>query len=272
MLNSLRIQRDVVVMESFLSVDLSGLLKNTFPAMLSELSGFVSKFVPDQPAITLTSKQHEFVKEVSKHPYLDIAPFAAFVPEGLDVTYYKYAERLTPAVEHATKSTIAQLSSYTVFLSQLINNAETKLGTVAFTKPYQEIERARAGLNQKLGECFKRGSTKTDVTIGTVVDRNADWVSVFQHSDALVQSVNRVDRKMLNKKVAECGQLLNTVMELIRNNKLEGISPQAVNNLADGTYQVACELEFYAAVHYKVLAYAESINRTVKNFQDKFVK
>jgi hypothetical protein len=40
-----------------------------------------------------------------------------------------------------------------------------------------------------------------------------------------------------------------------------------LTNLSNGAYQVACELEFFAAIYYKAQAYAEALNRTVEHFQ-----
>lgn len=269
MLNSLRIQRDATALESFNTADLPSLLRNVFPGMVSEFKGFINKFVPDEPAIALTSKQNDFLKEVMKHSYMDISPLTAYVPEGLNVSYYKYSEHLLPAAKYAANILSGTLSAYTVFLSQLISNKDQKFSTTSFMATYKGLDNARNKMNMDLGGCFKRGSTVTDVTFGDVVDRNADWQHVFQVSNEVTKLINTVDRKALNKKIAECAELLNIIMEKIKRNEFDGISPQAINNLADGTYQIASELEMFSVIYYKVSAYAESINRTIANFNLK---
>ena len=270
MLTSLRIQRDLMALEAFSIVDVQTLLKNVFPTVRTEFQSFVSRFAPDHPALAITSKQSDFLSEVNKHSYLDIAPIAAFVPEGLATTYFRYSEVLLQAAEHSSKTTLQELSAFSVFLSQLITNADRKFSTTEFLKSYQALEHMRGELNKDLGSCFKRGSTATETTIGAVVERNAEWPHVFHNADQITKLMNSVDRNALNRKVAECVELLEIITKKMERNEFEGISPQAVNNLADGTYQIAAELEMFSAVFYKVLSYTEAVNRTVVNFKNVF--
>ena len=270
--NSLRIQRDRLALEALSGADIKSLMTTGVPAMLTEIKCFFNQFAPDQPAIKLTGKQQDFVKEIQKHPYLNIAPLTAFVPEGLNVTYANYASHLMMGVMHASRVLSGPLSAYTTFLSQLISNHDQQLSSTSFDKAHKELARERNDINEELGSCFKRGSTKTDVTIGDVIARNSDWPAVFQNSTHILNLMNEVDRKALNKKIAECGDLLDKVMAMSKRGELEGMTPQAMTNLSNGAYQIASELEFFAAMYYKATAYAESLNRTVEHFHTVFKK
>lgn len=265
MLNALRIERDRLAMEASLSMNLTGLLKDTFPAIMAGFTSFVARFAPDAPAVQLTRKQSEFVRELNKHAYLDIAPLTAYVPEGLNVTYLEYLGHLPGAASHAA-DVLKHLSSYSTYLSQLITNSEQKLSSTSLTREFTGWERERMEHNKALGACFALGSTRTERTIGDVVNRNSDWSPVFHRSDELTKTINAIDRSVLTKKVNECAGLLETIMTKIDRGDFEGVSPQAITNLSDGAYNVASELEFFVATYYKVSALAESINRTVEHF------
>lgn len=265
-LEQLREQRDHIALEAFAG-DVKSLLFSTFPSMVKNLVGYTDQFTPDAPPVVVTSSQADFLKEITKHSYLEIAPLAAFVPEGLNVTYFKYGAELLLATMHASRILSGGLTAYSTFLAQLINNDQEKFSTVEHARAYKLLADERAKLNSDLGKCFKNGSTKTEVSLGDVTDRNSDWQHVFQISDNITKLINSVDRKALNKKVAECKDLLAIIIKKIENNQLNDMSPQAIKNLSDGAYQAACELEFYAVVYYKVVAYTTAVDRTVKHFK-----
>ena len=271
-LNSMRIERDIVALEASLSQNTQQLLANIFPSIVDEFNGFIGRFMPSTPAIALTSKQFSFLKEITKHNYMDIVSLGAFVPEGLNTTYLKYAEKLMPAAVHASGILSGIISTYSVYLSQLITNKDHKLVTQSFTKVFKELADERESISKDLGKCFKNGSTATDTTIGKVIDRNNDWSKVFHSCNELTKLINIVDRKALNKKVEECSHLLSLIIKKVKQNELENISPQNVENLADGAYAVASELEFFAVTYYKILAYTESINKTIQHFDNVIVQ
>lgn len=266
-LNQLRIDRDRIAIEAFSGADVKTLLFTTFPSMVKELIGFTDQFQPDAPAIVMTSRQAEFVKEISKHPYLEISAFAAFTPEGLNVTYHKYSSELLLAVMHASRILAGGMTAYSTFLAQLVTNTEQKFSSVSFDKAYKDLAQERNKLNTAIGDCFKRGSTKTESTLGDVIDRNGDWQHVFHNGDNMTKLINSVDRKALNKKINECKELLEVIIKKIDRNEFDSMSPQVIKNLSDGAFQIASELEFYAVVYYRVLAFTNAVNRTVTHCQ-----
>lgn len=271
MLTSLRIERDRIAMEAHLSHDLVGLLKNTFPTIKEEFARFVGSFSPSDPGIALTNKQQAFLSELGKHEYSDIRALRAFVPEGLQLGYLEYLKPLTPAVDHAA-NVLDFMSAYSVFLSQLISNADGKLSMVTHRRVNQDSEKARAALNDQLGKCFKPGSTWSEVTVGDVIGRNSDWRPAFIGVETLTRAINKVDRGQLQKKANECSELLDVLMNKIERGDLEDVSNQVVDNLADGAYTTARELEFFAATYYKTQALTTCVNRTVDHFIQVFKK
>jgi hypothetical protein len=270
--NSLRIQRDRLALEAMSGADIKALLTNSFPAFITEVKGFFNQFSPDQSGIRLTSRQNEFLHDLKKHNYLDIEALAAFTPEGLSVTYFEYSSELLIAAMHASRVLTGPLSAYSIFLSQLITNKDNRLSTLSSAKVHRELATAREDINKKLGACFKKGSTATDSTLGKVTERNSDWQHVFQNTENMLHLMNGVDRKALNKKVAECVELLDKVQDLIKNDQFEGVSPQAFESLSSGAYEIASELEFFAAIYYKVEAFSNALNRTTEHFYSVFKK
>lgn len=267
MLKSLQLQRDRIALEASLVADVQSLFAGTLPMIKESFLSFTGKFLPTMPGVALTAKQHDFIREVSKHSYLDLAPLAAFVPEGLVVPYHTYLAHLLPAVKHASVVQSEVMNAYTTFLSQLINNRDAQLETRSFDKVYQAMSTERTSMNAALGSCFKAGSSKADVTYGAVVERNADWEAVFTVADEVSKIINKVDRKKLNDKIEEAVELLTILEKKVARNEFGEVTPAVAQHLADGAFQVASELEFYPAMYYKTLAINAAIDRTVKHVQ-----
>ena len=269
-LNAARILSAQIGMEAFAGGDISILLTDSFPTLVHDIKNFFSRFVPNAPGVALNFNEYDFIKRVNKHNYLDISPLTAYVPEGLDVTYLKYSNELMLSAIHASGVLNGIMSKYTVFLSQLINSNDVKLSTLSFSNEHVGLTTAREKLNDDIGKCFKHGSTKAETTLGKVTERNSDWKEVLDKSQAIIKLINSVDRSALNKKIHESVTYLNIILNKIERHELNNSSPEVVNNLSSGAYQVASELEFFSITYYRILAFVNSIENTVTHFNKVF--
>lgn len=265
---SLKNKRDFIALEAMTSVDIQSLLANVFPSILAGFTSFANHFMPAAPGIKLNTKQNDFIRCVETQRYSDLSPLGAFVPEGLQVSYLEYITALKPAVDHAVLYVFKGLNEFSMLLAQIINTEEAKFNSRSFKQVYTTGQDNRGKINTELGNCFLKGSTRSELTYKDVVKRNTDWIDVLHLSDMLVDEINKVDRTALNKKVKEIVEYLNIIQDKIKREEFKGAFPTLAENVADGTFQIASELEFYAAIYYKVLALQESIQATVKRVND----
>jgi len=266
MTDTLLVEKNQIAQEFLNTTDVQAIFRNFFPVIKGFLTNFHETISPEAPAVALTASQFIFFKELSKHSYTDVSHLAAYVPEGLNVSYLKYAKELQESAEHAANILYGVLSSYSIFLSSLITNQDQKLDTTSFIPVYKKLEAEREKMNKDIGGCFTTGSTKSELTIGDVVERNADWLKVFEQTHVLTKLINNVDRKALNKKITECIELLDAVKEKMKRSELDNISKETSNNLAEGAYQIANELEFFSVTYFKVIGLTNSINTTIAHF------
>jgi len=271
-LNSARIMTTSMVMEAFAGGDIIAMLNDSLPILVTDIKSFFNRFLPDQIGIAMTFNEAAFIKDISKHSYLDISPLAAFVPEGLNTTYLKYSVVLEAAAAHASVVIIGAINEYSVYLAQLISNNDMKLSTKSFSRNHEVAEKQRITFNEEIGKCFKHGSTVAETNIGNVIDRNADWQHVFNYAETILKMVNSVDRKALNKKIAECSHYLDIILEKVKRNEFEGMTPEAIQNLSSGAYSMACDLEFFSTIYYRALALITSINNTVNHYEKVLMK
>ena len=265
MMNTLRHDREWIAIESehSLSINFSDLIHRFLPNARGIFAGLVTKFAPDAEGIVLTRDQRDFMLVVESHKYMDLAPIVAFVPEGLD-TYMHYMNVLGPVAEHVSKVQ-ERLSAYSTYIAMLLTNKDERFATTNSAIAYQGLESERAAFNKDLGACFKNGSHTTDVRYGDVVERNTDWTLVFHSAAQLSDKLNGVNRKGLVKTLQDTVHLMDRLIEAAKRDDFKGASPTMLSELADGAYQMASEVEFFAAVYYRMMALTASIDRTTKN-------
>lgn len=270
-LQHLNHQREWVALEAEVAsgtFDVAGLVDRFLPQAKELFAGFVSRFSPSDPAIALTRDQREFMRVIEAVKYLDLAPTTAYVPQGLEATYLDYLNMLGPAVDYAVKAG-ERLSTYTAFLAMLLTNRDHRFSAQDNAVIYKEMERTRAGLNQDLGSCFN-STHVAESRYDKVVARNSDWTQVFHSLEKITTEVNRVDRKQLQKNAHDASDLMSKLIDVIQRNEMNDSSPNVVLEMADGAFQIASELEFYATIYYRVLALATAVNETTFNIKRIF--
>jgi hypothetical protein len=266
MTKQLRIYRDCVALEAIAVHDVSEYFKGIFPAVANSFRNFITEVRPSDAAVALSPSYKTFLKDLPKHHYTDVMPLIAYIPEGLNTDYLEYAEALLSAAEHASKI-MDVLNPYSVYLSQLITNPEMKLATTSKEKEFKVLEQARDKLNAQLGACFKKGSTRAESSYGEVIKRNSDWDDVFGRVEAITRNIYSVDRKKVINKINECSDHLDVILKMVNGGKMESVANQTVTNLADGAYQMACELEFFTVIYFKTEVFVACVNKTLDHFK-----
>lgn len=260
-LGYLKHHRDVVALETFsvATLDVNAMLKNIFPEIKRHFLEFTSRFSSNDQPIPLSRDQRAFMRLLEKHNYVDIAPLGVFVPEGLTVDYVSFAQALKRGVDHAVKVQDL-LNKYTTYLALLITNEFQRFETQNSAKVYDGLQAEREEILKEIGACFKPGSHETKAKYDEVVKRNNDWPIVFGEIETLSKTINSVNRGVLNKKVREASELMEKVITMLKAGKMEGSAPEVAQELSDGAYQIASELEFFSVMYYRTLAFVTAVN------------
>ena len=266
MLKKLQINRDIVGLEAFSASNVTGFFKDMFPSIKTAYNSFSDAFRPSEAAVMLAPTHKEFERELSKHSYMDIKELSASVPEGLKVDYREYADILLVAAKHVANVSTT-LSEFNVYLAQLISHNEMRLSTDDKAAKFAALEKQRELILSDLGNCFDKGSTRSDVTIAKVVNRNNEWGDVFAICEKMTEEVLKVNRVKLNRAIEDSVEMMEALERKLKAAEMDGVSPNVVNNLAAGAYQVASELEFFSVVYYRVEVFVNCVNKTIGHFQ-----
>lgn len=262
-LTDLHFNRRQVAVEAFSTADMSisGLLKRVLPNIASSFSNVASFFSGTDEAIQVPKQYRDFVNGIRKHSYMDLRPLSVYTPEGMTSTYLDYINTLRFAITYTEKAQ-ERLNTLSTYISILLTNKGSEMETGNNIKNYKSMENERNAINEKIGAHFKVGSTVAEVSYETVVGRNADWEVVLPSIDDLSCSMNKIKFGEIKKKIAEVTDLLERVIKLLEKGGLENSAPEVAAELAEGSFQVAKEMEFLAITYYRVKALSQCINLT----------
>jgi DNA-binding FrmR family transcriptional regulator len=195
---------------------------------------------------------------------------SAFTPEGLAVPYLQYLSALAASVQHVARMPEEVLYPFSKYVAAIVSNSEMASSSQRIDQPYAQLQGQRQALNAQIGKCFQNGSRRTERQLGEVISRNADWAEVLHQCDSLATAINKIDRKALDRKIKECVELLSAVQRKIEAQAFGDMSSQVANGLANGTFQVASELEFYSVTHFRLDALATAVAKTLEHLQFVF--
>jgi hypothetical protein len=268
-LQTLRHHRDVVALETFSvqALDVTGMLKQIFPDIKKHFLDFTQRFSGTDKPVPLSRHQASFMKLLERHNYVDISPLTVYCPEGMKGTYLELAAVLKRGAEHSAK-VMDLLNQYTTYLALLITNEYQRFSTENSAKVYQGLQEARTSLLKDIGACFNPGRHDTTMKYGEAVARNKDWELVFGEVDTLSKLSNSVSREKLNAKVKEATQYMEKIVQMLKDGKMESTAYEVAQELSEGAYQIACELEFFSTMYFRVMAFNTSINESVDKITD----
>lgn len=260
--------RNNVSMEAINFAGIKSALADFLPSVKENFERFSHQFTQRDLPITLKANEREFIKLLNTKQYLDMSSYAVFVPEGLAVPYSTYIEVLKDAIDHCFHTTEKSLNEFSTFLAQIITNRELKYYTAPLKPKHDAMEKARTQLVTRLNNCFNQTNATTS-TYADVVGRNAEWSNIFSLLSVMSDTINKISHTALHKKSEECNMLLSTIINQIRKGDYTDAGPEVTNNLAAGAYQVACEIEFFSSVYYRMMTFNTAIGDTVKKVTEQ---
>jgi hypothetical protein len=212
----------------------------------------------------LAAEEQKFLQLIEHASYAEVRQFRANVPEGFSGDMLNYANALAYSAGQLTNVASEVLQPYTVFLAQLMGTANAGQLTQDRKSVYLRMNKEREAAEKAIGAFFKTGRKEAELRVGDVVARNADFAPLFQQLRKAQDAINAVDRVQLSQLVAQAEDYLNVLCGMLESGKLANITAETSRALADGAYEVASHLEYYASIHFRVLVLTQAVKDTVE--------
>ena len=216
----------------------------------------------------ITREEVKFLKLLNSVSYNELKELKAFVPEGLNVKLIQYLDAIEPSVNYLTRLLPDVVEPYAKELTYLACNPIKALDTNSNKEKYLKQDKNRALQLKAITDCFSNKHYDTKICIGNLVDRNADWVTIFNRVRDITNKIKMINRKEISLLVTQCEQDLELIYQYIKSGKYNYITPEVANNIATGAWHIASELEYCSVVYFKVLGLESSIEQTINKVNE----
>ena len=237
-------------------------LLEVFPSMLQGFSGR-EKLAKLPEFITSNQAKAEFVKHLQTTHYAELKELRAFTPEGLSVTYLQYAKTMLAASTHLKTIVPDTINPYVLYLAHLMSNKGKILSTESHAIEYDRLEHNRTELYASLNTCYTAGKYEVETVVGKVVENNAQWMEVFNTLDTVMVNLRTIDREKVRELTKQCDEYMAILFNLLREGKMDQITPEVGETLTRGCFAVAQELELLSIVYYRAIAFDAAVERTL---------
>lgn len=267
MLDDLKYQRDVITLESSSGAAALEHAVGRLPDFFTNVRTAFSKYLAQPVTMLFQKRDVTSVAERTKNKvYSELRGQEAFVPPGLKVDYLTYAQTLSEGAKQMRLIRQEVLVPFAGWLgTKLGNPASLAALTVNLDVSGLHLH-AVEKLEKKIQICFNTvGRQEAVTTYGQVVKRNADWALLAKELDYLTTSFNDAQHKEIIDLVNRCTNQIDMLMQRMQEDPQQyKISPPAVAALANLSYQIACELEFYGLLRNRISELCHAVNSTAQ--------
>ena len=236
-------------------------LMESFPNLLRGFS--CNEDLSKLPQLLVTTKEEgKFLEHIKHISYLELRELKAYVPEGLVVTYLDYITALKPVVAQLQRIIPDVLDPYAHFLAILVSNPKEALATnTGLDHALMDLKRKEA--YAAISACFSESHHLSETNVSAVIERNADWHIIFNELNVLLTGLKTVNRNAITILSKQCEDYLEIIYQNLKEHKLEALTAEVARSISHGALSVACEIEHWSVIYYRLLALEAMVAATV---------
>lgn len=195
---------------------------------------------------TLNNKVKDLAKQKADLNFVLHNNILLPVPDGFNGNWTEYVETLIKHRESLIKTSLSSMDEFQVFISAFLSNKDSRIAlqdnrNINLGKAKARIEQTKA-----FESFFDPNGYNQRVTVGKTFNSTADLHQGLKLSMAHWNYVKEVDLKGLKSKVSVLAERINTLIAKYENHKDIEVSKQALLNIAEGSYETACQIEHLA--------------------------
>lgn len=253
-----------IAMEANLLADTLQTIKKFVPSLIHGVKDKVhyifSKFGKIEE---ITKDQRKAIELLKSAEYTTLADLSVFVNEGYQGKLVDYVDALDKVVDHMF-SVVNIVKEYKTFLSIILTNKEKQKSLEDSRFIYNNSQDEGDNIDHLLVKFNKKNSYKTKVTFKEVFDRNSDVEVFIKKMQALRRKVDTIDLNALKNDVDTTTSILDMFIKQVTSGDISDVSPEVLKNLSTGAYQVAKDVEWFAAGRYRIIVATSTVNTLVE--------
>lgn len=277
---------DIIALESSIAVNMLETFKKVIPSFAANLKNkneYIKRTLAEfkfklSSSSELNAKQKQLGTIIQNLDFLLYGETLTLVPENFVGHFPTYLKTLGEVSENSYKFIDNTLTNYNILLSSFITNKTSRIGTISLysdNKFYSGEGKELKSITQYtdvLKPFFPKNTGKTRVQLKRVLERFRDFDDIFDHTKRLNQIQTPPKIESLNRKVNDCVDLLDTIIESIRKNGIDTISPEVTNDIARSSYEMAKLVEFAAVNYHDSMVALNCVDFMVNDLIDRNIK
>lgn len=267
-IKDLELCKEQLALEFLSTEPIIKMLKSLLPTITSALSS-TNTLIDVKEYESLNKDQKKFMDLLSHTPFSEIGELRAYVPEGLSEDYITALSVLLPYTKYISQVYADTVYPYSLFLAKLVSDSKEMLSTNSNSVNYKELEKTRNEIYKDVSAIYKNDKESIRL-VKRVVQRNADWATVFKLLNECDNNVKTVNRQTLKNTITQCVDYLNVIIENLNKNKSATSSTEVAKRLSEGAYQVAKQVELFTYIYFKVMTMHGSIKNTIDHIHEVY--
>lgn len=235
---------------------------NLIPNVMNDLSTSMDSLVELGKSFSfseLKSKVHANFFGVKDIPEDALTKVFVPTPEGFIGNMDKYQTGLTNSVDYYESVTAVMLKEFYVTVAAFVTNKDRKLSIKDDTNKFKGYEAARTALTKDISSHFTKGNTGRTL-FHDAYGSYGEFKKVCKDNSNLVKRLDQIDLKKVATQVKKIVDTLDIAIKSAERGDYDKASNEALMNMANGTFELAQQVEFFAATAYRIKALTFAIS------------
>ena len=201
------------------------------------------------PTFQFFRKNEEAGQQVN---YTTISKLPLQVPQGFNGNLSAYMKLLAEASQHSEDIITNSMKPFEKFLADIITNKTSMADASKYQFVQSKLAVPREKLNAALGKHFRNGSHETRSQFGKVFGNLRDYYTCVEQCSQLNDWLATVKINDIKKSMQAIVEYSNDLIEMVERKHIEDVSMANLKYLAEVSYDMGRELEFFAILVYRI--------------------
>lgn len=241
------------------------LAKSYLPAIFSNFKTDIKQINLEQKdLIPLDKVQNKLITIIDQLNYVDIKDLELPVCSGFHSNLLVGFGVTEDIIKKMTELHTV-IKDFHTYVAVFLTNKDAKKKTVDLTNNNKKIEAIIKSMKDSIATIFLDGSNDNTLTFSKLFTNNNEFKKAVREHNYLNKKIeDDIKIKEVKQLIEEIAEYLDSVMESLKQDKVDSLSPECVKSLSEGTYQVALAAEAFSMGYFKILG----IMNIVPGFQN----
>ena len=218
----------------------------------------------------VTKNKLKFMTTIKKTDFLDMRNIIAYVPEGMICKYSEAIKAYLEVLTYLEVNLIKNMLNFNTQIGYIINNKIKTDISDFVNKTHREImicDKAKDLIVADISKLFSNHNY-TETTIDKVVKNNSDWEEVVKGVENMSIRLGKFSLSDIKDLMNTTNNLLGSLVKVLKEGDKVVLENKEVKQIAEASYVIASQLEFFVAMNYDIIALTRSVSDTMEMIID----